>query len=57
MATPFLLSRVIESQGQDTEILSIRDRVQTGTGEEGLAIHTDGNLWYRGKLWFPNRHI
>ena len=35
VATPYLLSRVIESQGQDTEILSIRDRVQSGTGEEG----------------------
>ena len=28
VATPSLLSRVIESQGQDTEILSIRDRVR-----------------------------
>ena len=28
---PSLLSRVIESQGQDTEIVSIRDRVQSGT--------------------------
>ena len=27
VATPFLLSRVIESQGQDAEIVSIRDRV------------------------------
>ena len=28
VATPSLLSRVIESQGQDAEIVSIRDRVQ-----------------------------
>ena len=27
VATPSLLIRVIESQGQDTEIVSIRDRV------------------------------
>ena len=27
VATPSLLSRVIESQGQDAEIVSIRDRV------------------------------
>ena len=27
VATPSLLRRVIESQGQDTKILSIRDRV------------------------------
>ena len=35
VATPSLLSRVIESQGQDAEILSIRDRVQSSTGDEG----------------------
>ena len=44
MATPSLLSRVIESQEQDVEIPSIRDRVQSGTGDEGWAIHTDGSL-------------
>ena len=37
LATPSLLSRVIESQGQDVEIVSIRDRVQSGTGDEGWA--------------------
>ena len=35
VATPSLLSRVIESQGQDAEIVSTRDRVQLGTGDEG----------------------
>ena len=35
VATPSLLSRVIESQWQDAEIVSIRDRVQSGTGDEG----------------------
>ena len=44
MATPSLLSRVIESQGQDVEIVSIRDRVQAGTSDKGWAIHTDGSL-------------
>ena len=44
MATLSLLSRVIESQGEDTEISSIRDRVQLGTSDEGWAIHTDGSL-------------
>ena len=33
VATPPLLSRVIESQGQDVEIVSIRDRVQSGTSD------------------------
>ena len=35
VATPSLLSRVIESQWQDAEIVSIRDQVQLGTGDEG----------------------
>ena len=35
VATPSLLSRVIESQGQNAEMMSIRDRVQSGTGDEG----------------------
>ena len=35
MATSSLLSKVIESQGHDVEISSIRDRVQLGTGNEG----------------------
>ena len=34
VATPSLLSRVIESQGEDLEILSIRDQVQASTGDE-----------------------
>ena len=34
VATPSLLSRVIESQGQDIERLSIRDRVHAGIGDE-----------------------
>ena len=52
MATPSLLSWVIES-GQDTEIVAIRDRVQSGTGDEGWAIHMDGTLWYRGRAVVP----
>ena len=35
VATPSLLSRVIEFQGQDTDIASIRDQVQSGTDDEG----------------------
>ena len=49
MATSSLLSRVTESQGQDTEIMSIRDQVQSGAGDESWAIHTDGSLRYRGR--------
>ena len=33
VATPSLLNRVIESEGQDVEIVSIRDREQSGTGD------------------------
>ena len=50
---PSLLSKVIESQGQDAEISSIRDWVQSGTGDEGWAIHTDGSLRYRGRVVVP----
>ena len=46
VATPSLLSRVIESQGQETEIVSIRDRVQSGTCDEGWTVHSDGSLQY-----------
>ena len=51
--TPSLLSRVIESHGQDTEILFLRDRVHKGTGDEGQAFHTDGSLLYRGRVVVP----
>ena len=53
VATPSLLSRVIESQGQDAEIVSIRDRVKLGTGDEGWTIHADGSLQYRGWVVVP----
>ena len=35
VAMPSLLSRVIESQRQDAELVSIKDKVQSGTGDEG----------------------
>ena len=54
MATPSMLSRVIESQWQDLEIVSIRDRVQSGTGDEGWTIHSDGSLQYRGWVVVPH---
>ena len=50
MATPSLFSRVIESQWQDVEIVSIRDRVQSGTGDEGWTVHIDGSLRYGGTV-------
>ena len=53
VATPSLLSKVIESQGQDIEVVSIRDRVQSGMGDEGWAIKTDGSLWYKGRVVVP----
>ena len=33
--------------------MSIRDRVQESTGDEGWAIHTDGSLQYRGRVVVP----
>ena len=53
MATPSLLSRVIESQWQDAKIVSTRDRVQSGTGDEGWTVHVDGSLRYRGRVVVP----
>ena len=53
VATPSLLSMVIESQGQNAEIVSVRDRVQSGTGDEGWTVHADGNLRYRGRVVVP----
>ena len=53
MATPSLLSRVIESQVQDVELVSIRDRVQSGTTDEDWALHIDGSLRYRGGVVVP----
>ena len=53
VATPSLLRKVIESQGQDTEVVSIRDRVRSGMGDEGWAIHTDGSLQYKGRVVVP----
>ena len=50
VATLSLLSIVIKSQGQDTEIVSIKDRVQSGTGDEGWTIHIDDSLRYRGRV-------
>ena len=53
MATPSLLSRVIESQWQDGEIVSIRDRVLSSTGDEGWTVQVDGSLRYRGRVVVP----
>ena len=53
VATPSLLSRVIESQGQDAEIVSIKDWVQSGTCDEGWTVHADGSLGYRGRVLVP----
>ena len=44
---------MIKFQGQDIEILSIRDRVQSRTGDEGWAMHIDSSLQYRGRVVVP----
>ena len=33
--------------------MSIKDRVQASTSDEGWVIHTDGNLRYRGRIVVP----
>ena len=47
------VDRLIESQGQDAKIVSIRDRVQSGTCDEGWTMHVDGSLRYRGRVVVP----
>ena len=44
---------MIKSQGHDAEIVSIRDRIQSGKGDEGWVIHIDGSLPYRGQMVVP----
>ena len=53
VATLSLLGGVIESQGQEAEIVSIKDRVQSGTVDKGWAIHTDISLRCRGQVVVP----
>ena len=53
VATPSLLSRVIKFQWPDAEIMCIRDRVQSGMGDEGWTVHVDGSLRYRGRVVVP----
>ena len=33
--------------------MSIRDRVQSGMGDEGWTIHVNGSLRYRGRVVVP----
>ena len=35
------------------EIVSNRDRVQSGMGDEGWTFHADGSLWYRERVVVP----
>ena len=53
VATLSLLIRVIKSYGQDAKIVSIRDRVESGRGDEGWTVHADGSLRYRGRVVVP----
>ena len=53
VATPSLLGRVIELQGQDAKILSIWDWVRSGTSNEGWTMYLDGSIRYRGRVVVP----
>ena len=53
VTTPSLLSRVIEFQGKDAEIVSIKDRVQSDTSHKGWTVHVDDSLRYRGRVVVP----
>ena len=53
VATTSFFNRVIESQWQNGDIVSIKDQVQSGTGDEGWTVHADGSLQYRGQVVVP----
>ena len=38
---------------QDAKIVSIRDMVQSGTGDESWTVHADGSLRFRGRVVVP----
>ena len=38
---------------KDAEIVSIRDRVQSGTSDDGWTIHANGSLRYKGQVVVP----
>ena len=57
MATPSLLSRVIESQVQDAKLVSIRGRVQLGTADEGWPSTQMVVCGIGDGLWSPSRQI
>ena len=57
VATPSLLRRVIESQGRDIEILSIRDRVRSDTGDEAEPFRQMVVFGIGDELYFPSQQI
>ena len=44
---------MIESQGQDAEIVSIKDQIQLGTSDECWTVHAYGSIQYRGRVVVP----
>ena len=34
--------------------MSIKDRVQPGSGDKGWTVHSDGSLRYRGRVVVPH---
>ena len=44
---------MIELQGQDVEILSIRDQVRSSISDEGWIMHSNGSLRHRGWVVVP----
>ena len=51
---PSLLSKVIESQGQDVELVSIKDKVQSGTSDEGRPFIQMAVFGIGDGLQFPS---
>ncbi|GAB2294571.1 hypothetical protein Dimus_028774, partial [Dionaea muscipula] len=53
VAQPELLRQILEEQGRDSEIESIRGRIMQGIIEPEWTLGTDGGVRYKKKLVVP----
>ena len=53
---PVLINRVKEAQGQDEQMVKIKEQVQQGNKAD-FMISDDGTLLYGGRLCVPNVEV
>ncbi|XP_028101445.1 uncharacterized protein LOC114300784, partial [Camellia sinensis] len=54
IATPKILSEILESQRYDQEVAFIKARMESSETMLGWEIHTDGSLKYQGQMFVPS---